>query len=1512
MQWYTPNQKSRVAMKFRPLSLTLCLVLLVQLVLSAAPAPVRAAGDEPDILLADDFSAGNSDVDSTKWRDPFNVWLDDDWLDPADNRVMIFGAENSYDARVTTVQSFSDFTLQFRARYQTPWQTYPRHDNAHWPFATVEIGGAKLEISHIWNSFLLYDPDGTIVKGISIPTRQNQWYTYSFVKRGNQLRVLLDGVEKLNHTFSNLSDGPIKFGATHMWFWVDDVTVTAHPEANLYDTFRSGIQNAWTNTSGWSVVTETDGNKALYVDARGSTSSLFQTTASYDNYVLRFKAKQRRTSGSPPSQWSAATRGSNSSWFGAQYQMGSQLALGSQSDSTFTTAGTALTSDLPADDTWTEYAIVADGNRYRLFVNGTQRIDTTAPSGLTTGFAGFQAQNMELWIDDVLIRPLHVPITNFTFLRYGNNYDTDDTKGYKLSFKNDDFMAHDYVVEYQVTNAGGSVVDSETDSFTLQPGASITDRELSVDVTSRGVYTLTAVLKSDGRTVQTYAKTLTVFDPIEDALPFYWDTFGWAGAPSGSQDAQALAGLRQYRSSIRGKKQSDGSWDFKDADATLKTLKDKGFTLYNITMDINNQQNTLAYRRSYAAELGALAEHYADEPRFFHEVWNEVNHGGFWPVSPVMLTESVSLIQAVYNSIKDADPDAVVVGPSYSGAPKSQLEQQFSMGLYDYLDQLSYHPYEYPNAPETIILPRFKELQAVVDQYGGWLEHVITEQGYATGTAGNATSEEGQAQSLVRFQLLGRALDGMRGIQLYNFQDSGDEDNNVEHRFGSLRSDGTSKPAYVALGTMARQLVNSEYIGDYNTDDNTYVHVYRKYNGQLVLVAWATKATSVTLPLGVSSVTQTAMDGTSSSVETSNGSLTLSLGASPVYLTAPNLNSALLTTAATNQRAERATQITTAIDAITDESTRQELSKAFTKIDTRVAEILGSTDALTQIAKLAQQQPDTLVPVVQEVISAYQAGKLTKAQSGALTEDLYYYGANLGKVVVAALQANPPTPNSSAAQIAITEAQTAITNKAGTDAQLTISQRMLARAQRTYEEGQAAASTHAAVAQVRYLLAEQTAKMAKAMAAAEPVFYRKTVLDAYPKMPTIGAGKTEDVTLTLSNGYNEAFDATLRINYPAAWNQAALTATKTLTATEEWEKVLTLSVPSGISPGDYDLTVEALRGSEVIRTLPIKVRVPDPVSIVMQPLSSKMSDVTSVSFTVTNTGEGTVEGTLTVAGIDGTSLTSTDASFNLAEGASKTISYSYTHGGDTPYHKYVFYVEASDTGGTRLKAQQLTADILLTGITSSAPTIDGTLTDWTSAFPVHLRKGALSGGDLEATLWTLADSNTYYFALEVKDDVHSQPHTGGNTWQADGLQLTLDGANNKDTAYQDNITVELGGALRDNGQLSLWEWAGPNGGDISTLINATIVRDESAKVTRYEFAVPKSMVPGLQTTDGHQYGMNACMNDGDGSDGRDTAQLTLGTCDSKNPSLYQTFKMVSLSTTTTSTSQATTLRGRSE
>jgi hypothetical protein len=105
----------------------------------------------------------------------------------------------------------------------------------------------------------------------------------------------------------------------------------------------------------------------------------------------------------------------------------------------------------------------------------------------------------------------------------------------------------------------------------------------------------------------------------------------------------------------------------------------------------------------FGTAMGYLAKRYANHPGLAYEIWNEPNDPNFWNTlagpDPVFYTR---MLRAAYRTIKQADPDATVLGGSILYNDLAYLDRMYSAGAAGHFDALALHPYNEGNAPRWI------------------------------------------------------------------------------------------------------------------------------------------------------------------------------------------------------------------------------------------------------------------------------------------------------------------------------------------------------------------------------------------------------------------------------------------------------------------------------------------------------------------------------------------------------------------------------------------------------------------------------------------------------------------------------------------------------------------------------------------------------------------------------------------------------------------------------------------
>lgn len=192
-----------------------------------------------------------------------------------------------------------------------------------------------------------------------------------------------------------------------------------------------------------------------------------------------------------------------------------------------------------------------------------------------------------------------------------------------------------------------------------------------------------------------------------------------------------------------------------------------------------------------------------------------------------------------------------------------------------------------------------------------------------------------------------------------------------------------------------------------------------------------------------------------------------------------------------------------------------------------------------------------------------------------------------------------------------------------------------------------------------------------------------------------------------------------------------------------------------------------------------------------------------------------------------------------------------------------------------------------------AITVDGALDDLTGLQPIDLAADGTvqmpsyaGADDLSGDIWFTWDADNLYLSARVHDDVAHQSETGANIWQGDSIQFAATPGRPGEFAFG----YEYGVALTPSGP-QVYRWSALEGatGPV-TGVDVAVTRDETAKNTVYELALPWSQLAPSEAGDG-MLSLSMLVNDNDGSGRKGYIEWGSGIGSSKDAAL---FKAVSL------------------
>jgi hypothetical protein len=207
-----------------------------------------------------------------------------------------------------------------------------------------------------------------------------------------------------------------------------------------------------------------------------------------------------------------------------------------------------------------------------------------------------------------------------------------------------------------------------------------------------------------------------------------------------------------------------------------------------------------------------VAKHFQGRVRHF-EIWNEwdADIGGGAAGDP---DSYVRLVQQVAPALRKVDPKLCLMVGALTPAAQFNgwLDKALTQGLLKHADALSLHTYNHgegrgKDTPDSW----FKNMQWFIDKelprypFARGKSVLVSEMGWANHQTG--VSENLQAAYAVRLRLLSLALahqtvhtaNPYLGHWWYDWQDDGDDPQDMEHRYGLTQRSGLPKAAWTAL-----------------------------------------------------------------------------------------------------------------------------------------------------------------------------------------------------------------------------------------------------------------------------------------------------------------------------------------------------------------------------------------------------------------------------------------------------------------------------------------------------------------------------------------------------------------------------------------------------------------------------------------------------------------------------------------------------------------------------------------
>ncbi len=279
------------------------------------------------------------------------------------------------------------------------------------------------------------------------------------------------------------------------------------------------------------------------------------------------------------------------------------------------------------------------------------------------------------------------------------------------------------------------------------------------------------------------------------------------------------------------------------------------------------------------------------------EVWNEYNINAF-NNNDASAENYVEMTKRAARAVKAQIPDAKILGGGFAGTAVEYLRSLLELGIYDYVDGFSCHPYDWSGdfRNETFVagMNQFKD---AIDEYGGNKLIYLTELGINDGTKADTG-----VPTMEKASMIIQAYSLMVGEELadkwwwYDLIKDSANTTDQESNFGLVKAQsavaGETKyaatPAYAVMTNMNCELTGAEPNGSILYDDDPELRAYRfkTRDNKDVATAWCgSEPKNVSFNLGCDTVDIYDLYG--NYVETLHGDdgvFSFTLAEEPIYI----------------------------------------------------------------------------------------------------------------------------------------------------------------------------------------------------------------------------------------------------------------------------------------------------------------------------------------------------------------------------------------------------------------------------------------------------------------------------------------------------------------------------------------------------------------------------------------------------------------------------------------------------
>lgn len=904
------------------------------------------------------------------------------------------------------------------------------------------------------------------------------------------------------------------------------------------------------------------------------------------------------------------------------------------------------------------------------------------------------------------------------------------------------------------------------------------------------------------------------------------------------------------------------------------------------------QESIRAYAKT-AVEV--VKENETRDVNFFWEGWNELNSGPD-PVFVAQQYNDITMPVKIELIREGLDKGVDICGYTpHSNNIDTFLNSSMYMGFYPYFDRYAAHTYQFKNGFEASNLydTRMKGHDDFITEWGGWKIVDMTETGFTTPKGSNATSTlESAANEVAKLYTICE-YNNIEQIMLYDLMNDGTDETYTEHNFGAVTYEGKPKPHYLALTNYNNQTSGGILVGEFDTGlgDGARAFLYYK-NEKPVVIAWAN--------LIDGSEPEWDLTGESVDITDNYGNIVArnadraKLGRETVYLHGLS-NKWIKEAVLFDTKKLNALWLEDYPDGLSVE-TMSKIRETFKDVENKLSKAVSAEESEKLIASYAD--------LGRLIIEEGNNQKISEIEVSKRLYKLFRIIEKLSKLYLTLYDSDNVPLLSDRYDESYKKARELYLNdvqmKQYSNAILVFAGDYNKKA-RLVSQG-APCDTTAGYIATSNKIVDILCDWFDGFSAYEsltniglqiqtPYYDRKSYINT-----------NVETEVNLNNYTKEDFSGTICV-LDEDGNKVYETPKLKVKANGGYLQtnvVISTARPKdagGITYYDFAYVNES---GEILKMQKMGYEVQDRFEVSMLPCTEKPNELKKVQLKIKNLTQTRQSAHIKMETDGSFKFKSSSIDVSIDKGETKIVDLPVVSIENNKYHFHSLNYTVTDEAGNIVA--QKDAALSFTNVVKaknpiSVADFNGDISDWQDAYPIYINtpqditnSESWQNAECSARAFFKWDEEHLYCLLDIYDDAFLQPFTGVNMWQGDSIQISIDSNHDKATSYQPD-DYELGFAHTPLGH-EFYYWYAPKELSVGVVDWFKMIRNDDLHFSRYLIAMDKSVLPTVRFEDGAKYGLNIALNDNDYLAREGIYQFTLGTADSKNPSLYADFNFI--------------------